>query len=661
MVKTKLKAKVGRWISFVSVLLCLPATAVINPGLQPPDLYDRYRNVFIAEVTRVHPGTGLTITVKEVLKGEYKTKQEIQLVFADGIKGELKKLKPGAPIAALAGGKRRRREKRFMLYLDGFFLGQMQDLKTWNVDSGDVRVVDGKPIPTLAGTWNGSTEQLCRMLRDARKGTVFFPRYAYCRFKPDQLIADFGKHPVHGVALYDIDRDGDLDIFACSPGGDRLYLQVEALEFADVTQATGLQTKSRSVAIADVDGDNLPDLLLDGMLYHGRRGDQGLAFAATTLIPALDPKLLRQAVFAEINGDGHPDVLASLRRGGVKAFLNPDKPKTPFVDATATLGLADKANGAGLDGLISVGDWNDDGKADLFYAAGKGFLLVQQDGKFSSVPQELGLRFTSGNNDETGMTGSGCFMPLLQAGKQDLLLPVDAGWKVIENRNGTPVDVTEHGNEISEGSFLHLASVGADLNVDGYLDFYTISRAANGHNRLILNRGYGSFMLGAVNKYYKYLVRGPTHKNGGLGVATGDVNGDGAPDLLIGNGHGKLALLVNETLDLRKPVEHPTADIAKLLQTKLLTVHVHGPRGVVGTRLLVTDKQGRALARRDLGVNLAAGSWGPDSLTIAIREPAAYKLTVRYADGKAHSTDVDLRQDARVTVEATRKGLEIGW
>ena len=54
---------------------------------------------------------------------------------------------------------------------------------------------------------------------------------------------------------------------------------------------------------------------------------------------------------------------------------------------------------------------------------------------------------------------------------------LESGWRLIENRDGSPVDVTEYGNEISEGSYLHLATIAEDFNLDGHVDFYTVSRA----------------------------------------------------------------------------------------------------------------------------------------------------------------------------------------
>ncbi len=654
----------------ICLLACTGSAAgLINAGLQPVDLVGRYRAVVAGEIVRVDSEQHrLEVRITSVFKGDYKPGQIVTVSavgeMAEALAQEVEagKLKVGAPIAAFVGRSRRRRAKELLFYAGGFYLGRMDGPDRWSWTDSDKEMVgtDGKKIPSLAGTWNGSTEDLIRMLGDIRAGRAYFPRKAYACFRKDNLLDKFDDTPVRGVALYDIDGDGDLDVYACSDEEDRLYLQMEPMKFVNATDHVGLEVASPSCSFADVDADGRADLLAGGIILRGRTGSDGiLRLEQTEWLPYEANEDLKSSAFVEINGDGYPDVIISKLKGGLRVYLNPGPKTGPFTDATAAAGLDRKANGAGRTGFFAPGDWNGDGRCDLFYAAGKGLLLTQNDkGVFSPVKHDIGFRFASGEQGQEGLTGAGCFMPILGQDRLDLIVPTESSWHVVANRRGVPVDVTEYGNEISEGSYLHLATIAEDLNLDGYVDFYTTSRTRNGHNRFIINRGYGSFMLASVHKHYEHMFNGPAHTSGGWGVAAGDVNDDGAPDLLLGNTRGHLFLILNDTLTMRKPVAHPTDDMARLLKVRILTVRVTGRRGVLGARLTVHDEAGRVVARRDIGSNVAVGCRGPDVVNFALRDPGKCTLTVRYADGLSRSWPVDLSEKPRVKIRADRKDKE---
>src|SRR5450631_4806901 len=88
-----------------------------------------------------------------------------------------------------------------------------------------------------------------------------------------------------GVALFDCDNDGKLDIAVVTPstipgyraGGDlmvALYHQDPGFKFTDITKSSGLTRKGwgMGLAVADYDNDGLPDLYVTGYggnaLYH---------------------------------------------------------------------------------------------------------------------------------------------------------------------------------------------------------------------------------------------------------------------------------------------------------------------------------------------------------------------------------------------------------
>jgi hypothetical protein len=91
-----------------------------------------------------------------------------------------------------------------------------------------------------------------------------------------------------------------------------------------------------------------------------------------------------------------------------------------------------------------------------------------------------------------------------------------------------------------------------------------------------------------------------------------------------------------------------------LEKTRLLTVRVLGSRGVVGARLRITDAEGRFVARRDLGMNVANGNWDSTQVTFALRLPGKYKVAVTYADGLERTSAVDLTENPHATINVDR-------
>jgi len=644
------------------VLLAGHAHAVIDVSLQPYDLFQtRYDRVLVLRIEKVDVAASTVhCKVLKTIKGEAEATPTVTLRFdatlTDVLAGAMKDgdLKAGDPVAVFAG--RKRQPKDFMLYANAFYLGSITAPGEWLIDKTGQNMagVDGQQISTLAGIWNGATPRLVEMLEDIAAGRDHFPRKAYVRFQPDVLL-DKADGPVEAVAVFDIEGDGDEDIVVCSRSGDRIYLQTDPMKFVNATTALGLKSASGSCSLADVNGDGLNDLLTGAVLHLGQFTDNKFRFVPSELLPAALATNLKTATFVELDGDGYPDVLASVVGQGLRAFKNPGTKGGPFLDVTAALGLDRPECGNKADGFVTAGDWNNDGRTDLFLAAGPGYLLVQTaGGKFEPQAHNIEFKFTSGPDEKAGLTGAGVFLPLIHSDRLDLLVPMEESWLIVANEQSVPVDITRWGNEISEGSNDHLASIAEDLNLDGHMDFYTVSRAENGHNRYIINRGYGSFMLAPTHKHYDYVFQGPASERGGWAAAVGDLDDDGAPDLVVGNGHGEVTIMLNDTLAARKPIEHPPREIAVLESTRLLQVRVLGTRGVIGARIKLIGPAGRVLGRRDVGLNNSGGSASSSRFTFAVRQPGVCQLQVRYADGLERTRSVDLTKESRLTVDVDR-------
>jgi hypothetical protein len=497
----------------------------------------------------------------------------------------------------------------------------------------------------MFGTFNGEPESLWEMMQDTARKTAYFPAVPLARFSAKKVVGL--DRPVRGVAIYDVNSDGKPDLLGCSSGGNRLLVQDETGAFADRTAAFGLaDTRSVSCSFADADGDGDADLLLDGVLYRLADG----RFAKSNAVPA--PKECLSAAFVEYDGDGYPDVVISRAEGGLSLYVNPGERGGPFEDKTEAAGLGGQATGqaGGLDGFGTFGDfsgdgnsggdggaakngyfeacdWDVDGRTDLIYTAGGGGLLWQNpDGVFE--PSNMGSR------EDGSQMGTAAFGTIVRPDSPSAYLVAGDNKMLIREDGGALVDVKGSGNEIQDPVPGLLMAVAEDLNADGTVDLYAASQLRGVSSFFVANRGYGSFMLS--EKYRGGKVFPPTvYNKAAWGLATGDVNGDGAVDMLVGQLDGTLSLLINETLvdRLEQAAISTISDVRKQIQTRIVTVRPVTGKGMVGCRLTLLDETGKPVTHRWTGTNIGVGCCGPAQFTLAVREPGTYTLQARLGDG----------------------------
>lgn len=139
---------------------------------------------------------------------------------------------------------------------------------------------------------------------------------------------------------------------------------------------------------------------------------------------------------------------------------------------------------------------------------------------------------------------------------------------------------------------------------------------------------------------------------GAWGVAAGDVNEDGAVDLLLGGMDGVLRLAINDAFShpLRKPSIHATAVEKMLAQSRVLPVRLKGKMGALGAELQVAAEDGRILARRPTGANVLTGCCSPNTLDLVVREPGPLAVTVRFADGRIRTDTVRADEPGRIAL-----------
>jgi len=185
-----------------------------------------------------------------------------------------------------------------------------------------------------------------------------------------------------GIALADLDADGDLDIVVASQDpANRLFLNTGDGHFVDATGRLGGQvpTETREVHAFDANGDGHPDLMFFNITSNNRQWDKdpqtrlfindGAARFKDETAGHLPPHRFSSwgGMVVDFNDDGFPDmVVGAIDVPGfvplqVRAWQN-DGTGT-FTDVTASV---IPAATVGRSWSMAQGDLDGDGRPDLF-------------------------------------------------------------------------------------------------------------------------------------------------------------------------------------------------------------------------------------------------------------------------------------------------------
>jgi hypothetical protein len=342
-----------------------------------------------------------------------------------------------------------------------------------------------------------------------------------------------------GVALFDYDNDGRLDIFLVNgaplrdptPKGsipqksgpqywNRLFHQKPDGTFVDVTEKAGLEGSGygMGVAVGDYDNDGYEDLYVTAYggnkLYHNN--GNGTFTDVTEKAGVAGSGWSTSAAWVDLDGDGlldlvvlryvqwdFDDIWCGEHKEGYRSYCHPDifQPASPlvyhndgnghFTEVSQRIGLAKPGKGLG----IALADYDRDGHVDVFVAN-------------DSMVQFLYHNKGDGTFEEVGLLSQ---------------VAVDGDGRTYA---GMGVDF-------------------ADYNNDGWPDV-VITDLANQRYALYQNNGdstftYASFSAGLARS---------TMQHSGWGVRFLDYDNDGWKDLLIAQGHDL------ETIELNYPNLH---------------------------------------------------------------------------------------------------------
>jgi hypothetical protein len=403
-----------------------------------------------------------------------------------------------------------------------------------------------------------------------------------------------------GVGLLDFDGDGRLDLFFAQGGpllpdkgsasdrpADVLLRNLGDGRFEDLSASVGLTYKGygQGVAVADYDGDGDPDVYVT---RYGRntlwRNDRGRFTDVTAEAGVGGGRWGLGAAFADSDGDGDLDLFVANyftfdpakapfhrdpKTGAADYGMPADFPGQPdvlyrnegngrFTDVTARAGVAGHGRGMG----VLASDLDGDGRIDFLVAndAESNALWINRgDGTFEDRAESLGIAVNGEGRAEANMgiahgDSDGDARPDVMithffGEHQTLWRPQggtdDAGLYYQDQTN-------EAGLAAPTRNLTGWGAAFADFDLDGRLDLV----ATNGHirrepsqvypyeNPLILwhNRGGGRFadVTAGAGDYGRAL-------HIGRGLACGDLDNDGDPDVVIVHHHEPSVILWNES------------------------------------------------------------------------------------------------------------------
>ncbi len=343
-----------------------------------------------------------------------------------------------------------------------------------------------------------------------------------------------------GAATGDYDRDGWVDLYLTNLGSNRLLRNLGGRGFEDVTETAGVHDRRFSVPAVffDYDADGWLDLYV-GNYHRFHRANRKRCFLTS----------------------GQPDYCGPLSQPAEADRLLRNLGNGTFVDATVSSGLgADSVETGTALGAIAD-DFNGDGLVDLYVAndqMANHLWLNQGDGTFLEDAVFAGAAFDRDGRPQASMgvaaadfDGNGApdiFLSHLVREHNTLYL--NGGEGLFDDRS------REAGLIDASWPMTGFGAASLDVDGDGLLDVYVVNGAVR---RLEAQVEAGDpHPLRMENQFFRGLGGGrfeavpaerrerPVHVEVSRGLAVGDLDNDGDPDLVISNNAGPARVLLNQ-------------------------------------------------------------------------------------------------------------------
>jgi hypothetical protein len=355
------------------------------------------------------------------------------------------------------------------------------------------------------------------------------------------------------ISVADINGDGKLDLIVANTRDNTVSVLLNVTGPRDVvpvfapqqTFATG--SAPFSVAIADINGDGKPDLIIvnlsdDTISVLMNTTTPGAAIASfgaqQTLATGVTPYSVTSA---DLNGDGKPDlIVANLNSKDVSVFLNTTPPQAPLATFSAPQTFS---TGSGPQS-VATADVNGDGKPDLIVANITDSTIVVLTNM--TEPGAMLASFTAPQ-----IVGSGSQVvaaDLNGDGKPDLMIQNHVDSTIL-----ALVNTTAAGSSVPSFAAPQLVATGQaigaiiDVNGDGKPDLVALNVTSSPISVLRNTTAPGASVVsfGIPETFASAPL-------GGI-LTAADLNGDGKPDLILvtepndAGLPGSIAVLTNAT------------------------------------------------------------------------------------------------------------------